>query len=136
MLEDRQTITDNNSEVTVVKTARQKLLEKTIEMLWTVQGVKVQAMDIYIFGTEAHLCTRKTADLFHASYHNFSNAYVPQLLNAGVHRIVSGRHKYYNINETLAVLTASRNRGVSVFEICDERYEHIKKLTKRRNKNG
>ncbi len=136
MLEDRRTITDNNSEVTVVKTARQKLLEVTIKMLWEVHGVKVQGIDIYICGAEAHLCTSKTADLFHTSYHNFSNAYVPQLLNAGVHRIVCGRHKYYNINETLAVLTASRNRGVSVFEICDKRYEHIKKLKKRRNKNG
>ena len=120
----------------MVKTARQKLLKKTIEMLWTVQGVKVQGIDIYIFGTEAHLCTSKTADLFHASYHNFSNAYVPYLLLAGVRRIVCGRHKYYNINETLAVLTASRKRGVSVFEICDGRYLHLKKLKKRRNKNG
>ena len=136
MLEDRRTITNNNSEVTVVKTARQKLLEKTIVMLWEVHGVKAQGMDIYIFGAEAHLCTSKTADLFHASYHNFSNAYVPHLLLAGVRRIVCGRYKYYNINETLAVLTASRKRGVSVFEICDERYLHLKKLKKRRNKNG
>ena len=120
----------------MVKTARQKLLESVINMLWQVHGVKAQGMDIYIFGTEAHLCTPKTADLFHASYHNFSNAYVPHLLLAGVRRIGCGRHKYFNINETLAVLTASRNRGVSVFEICDERYLHLKKLKKRRNRNG
>ena len=120
----------------MVKTARQKLLEKIIDMLWTVHGVKVQGIDIYIFGNAAHLCTPKTADLFHSSYHNFSNAYVPHLLLAGVRRIVCGRHKYYNINEILAILTASRKRGVSVFDICDEQYEHIKKLKKRRNKNG
>lgn len=119
----------------MVKTARQKLLEVTIKMLWEIHGVKVHGIDIYIYGTEAHLCTLKTADLFPASYHNFSNVYVPYLLNAGVHRIICGRNKYYNINETLAVLTASRKRGVSVFDICDERYEHLKKLRKRRNKN-
>ncbi len=120
----------------MVKTARQKLLESIIKMLWEVHGVKVQGIDIYIFGTEAHLCTSKTADLFHASYHNFSNVYVPHLLLAGVRRIVCGRHKYYNINETLAVLTASRKRGVSVFEICDERYLYLKKSKKRRIRNG
>ena len=118
----------------MVKTARQKLLESTINMLWEVQGVKVEGIDIYIFGTEVHLCTLKTADLFHVSHHNFCNAYRPRLLLAGVHRIIAGRHKYYNINETLAVLTASRRRGVSVFEICDERYEHIKKLKKKKRR--
>lgn len=120
----------------MVKTTRQKLLEVTTKMLWEVHGVKVQGIDIYICGAEAHLCTSKTADLFHASYHNFSNAYVPYLLIAGVHRIVCGRNKYYNINETLAVLTASRKRGISVFDICDERYEYIKKSRKRRIKNA
>lgn len=118
----------------MVKTARQKLLESIIKMLWEVHGVKVQGIDIYIFGSEAHLCTAKTADLFGASYHNFSNAYVPYLLIAGVHRIIAGRHKYYNINESLAVLTASRKRGVNVFKICEERQENIKKLRKKKRR--
>ena len=101
-------------------------------MLWEMYGVKGQGTDIYISEDEAHLCTAKTADIFHASYHNFSNVYVPHLLLAGVRRIVSGRNKYYNIDEVLDILAASIKQGVSVAEICDKRYEKIKKQKKRR----
>ena len=120
----------------VKKNTRQDLLQSTIDMLREVQGVKVDGPDIYILGGMTHLSTSKTAELFHTSYHNFSNVYVPFLLRAGIHRIIAGRHKYYNINETLAVLTAARKRGTTVFEICDERYEHIQKLKKRSKKNA
>ncbi len=116
----------------VKKTARQKLIESVMSMLWEVHGVKVYGTDIYIFENEAHLSTAKIADVFRASYHNFSNAYVPHLLLAGVHRIVAGRHKYYNLNQSLDILIASGKRGISVAEICDERYEKIKKQKKRR----
>ena len=112
--------------------ARIELLKTVIDMLWETYGVKVQATDIYIFENEAHLCTSKTADIFSTSYHRFSNVYVPQLVLAGVHRIIAGRNKYYNIDEVLDILTESLKRGVSVAEICDKRYDKIKKQKKRR----
>jgi len=97
-------------------------------------GVEVQSTDVYLFEDEAHLCTAKTAELFHTSYHNFSNVYVSNLLFAGVHRIIVGRNRYYNINESLAILVASRQRGVPVSEICDELYEINNKKQKKRRK--
>lgn len=121
----------------VKKDTRRNQLQITIDMLWLVHGVKVEGFDIYVFGSEHHLSTAKTAELFHTSYHNFSNAYVPYLMQAGVVRVIAGRHKYYNINHVLAILTVARKRDRTVFEICDERYENIKRLRKnRRKKHG
>jgi len=118
----------------VTISARQKLLESVINMLWEMYGVKAQATDVYIFDDEAHLCTAKTADIFHASYHRFSNVYVPHLLLAGVHRIIAGRNKYYNINESLNILTESLKRGLSVADICNDRSDTIRKINKRKQK--
>lgn len=115
------------------KNTRRDLLEKTIKMLWELHGLKVEERDIYIFGGVTHLCSLKTADLFRTSYHNFSNAYVPPLLSAGVRRITAGRYKYYNINEILAVLTQAHKQGISVFDFCYKRCEQLNSKNRRKS---
>lgn len=126
----RKSIIDRK--VTVTITGRQKLLESVISMLWEMYGVKVQATDIYLFEDQAHLCSSKTADIFRTSYHNFSNAYVPYLMIAGVHRIIAGRNKYYNIDAALDILSEAEKRGVTVSEVCDERHTKIKQKKRRK----
>ncbi len=114
------------------KSTRRDLLAKTISMLWDLHGLKVEGRDIYIFGGVTHLCSEKTADLFRTSYHNFSNAYVPYLLSAGVRRITAGRYKYYNTNEILAILTNAHKEKISVFDFCGTRAKRLLKNKKRR----
>jgi hypothetical protein len=112
--------------------SRRTIIKETIKMLQERYGVKVDGPDIFIYGGIAHLCTSKTAELFHTSYHNFCNVYVPCILQARTHRIIAGRHKYYNITETLNILTVSRDKGISIFDACDIIEDRYKKKKRRK----
>ena len=109
------------------KTRRQKVTDRIIKILRHTYNVEIDTIDLYTVGNQSFLSTRKSAEVINTSYHNFSNAYVQPLMDADIHRLISGRNKFYEIDKLLLIMCLSRKKGISVFEVCRELKEKLKK---------
>ena len=116
------------------KSKREKNRAAAIKMLRDTYDVIVDYRDIYMLSNQVFLSTKKAAEVFNTSYHNFSNAYVKHLKNAGTHSLIFGRNKYYSLTDILCILSVARTKGISIFEICKNLKKRLKKIAKKRQK--
>lgn len=75
--------------------------------------------DVHIFDGVLYLSSVKSAKLLRATFHSFSNEYVPVLIKSGVRRMILGRAKWYSFDDLEKLLRKARDFNKSVFDICE-----------------
>ncbi len=111
---------------------RQKLINTTINTLHVNRDITLDASDVYLVGDVVFISSRKSAEYFETSYHNFCSVYTDHLLRGGVARVLSGKYKYYSYTDMRTIWNTSRTKGLSVFEVCENNRKRRIKNKKRR----
>lgn len=96
-------------------------------------GICLEDRDIYLWPGYTFISTRKAAELFNTSYHNFTNKCVKPLVKSGVTRISFGRSRYYKLEHLIVRLKKIIAEDKSLFVICKELINKKSKKSRRKS---
>lgn len=93
--------------------------------------------DTHFYNGELYISTTKAGQFFHASFHVFTNFYVPAITKEGmVRRIITGKAKWYSLDDLEGLMDKAIKQNKSVYDLCkiEKRKSYQRKASTKRGK--